>query len=220
MSDLISREEVLNLLDTAFENGAFDGRYAYENLVDAIQNLIHPLEKEFCEDAVSRYAAINALWKALYEYEDKTEKQFIESDELNVADWIEHRIFVQNMSDIDRQTILALPSAWPEKRTEERTKTHACDCISRKAAIDALSHMMDTDGFRDGWAVSRANVDCMLRYLPSVEPERKQGKWLLKIEDWNRWTCSECGFSTRTDIHVTLGYDYCPKCGAPMEVDG
>ena len=108
----------------------------------------------------------------------------------------------------------------PEKRTEERTETHACDCISRQAAIDALSHMMDTDGFRDGWAVSRANVDCMLRYLPSVEPERKTGKWIIKIEDWNRWTCSECGFSTRTDIHVTLGYDYCPKCGAPMEVDG
>lgn len=99
MNDLISREEVLNLIDTAFENGAFDGRYAYENLVDAIQNLIHPLEKESCEDAVSR-----------------------------------------------------------------------------QAAIDALSHMMDTDGFRDGWAVSRANVDCMLRRLPSVEPERKPGK--------------------------------------------
>lgn len=56
-------------------------------------------------------AAIDALWKALYKYEDKTEKQFIESEELDVADWIQHRIFVQNMSDIDRQTILALPSA-------------------------------------------------------------------------------------------------------------
>ena len=45
------------------------------------------------------------------------------------------------------------------------------DLISRQAAIDALSHMMDTDGFRDGWAVSRANVDCMLRALPSAEPD-------------------------------------------------
>ena len=56
--------------------------------------------------------------------------------------------------------------------------------------------------------------------IPSVEPERKPGKWLLTIEDWNKWTCSECGFSKRTDIHVTLGYDYCPKCGSRMEVDG
>ena len=64
-------------------------------------------------DLISRQAAIDALWKALYEYEDKTEKQFIDSEELDVADWIQHRNFVQNMSDIDRQTILGLPSAQP-----------------------------------------------------------------------------------------------------------
>ncbi len=61
-------------------------------------------------DTISRRAAIDALLKALYEYEDKTEKQFQESEELNVEDWVEHRIFVQNMNDIDRQTILNLPS--------------------------------------------------------------------------------------------------------------
>ena len=65
-------------------------------------------------DLISRQAAIDALWKALYEYEDKTEKQFQESEDLDVGDWILHRIFVQNMSDIDRQTILNLPSAQPE----------------------------------------------------------------------------------------------------------
>ena len=27
-------------------------------------------------------------------------------------------------------------AAQPEKHTEERTETHACDCISRRAAID------------------------------------------------------------------------------------
>ena len=60
---------------------------------------------------ISLNAAIDALWKALYEYEDKTEKQFQESEDLDVGDWIGHRIFVQNMNDIDRQTILNLPSA-------------------------------------------------------------------------------------------------------------
>lgn len=66
------------------------------------------------DDSISRRAAIDALWKALYEFEDKTEKKFQESDELNVEDWIQHRIFVQNMSDIDRQTIMDMPSAQPE----------------------------------------------------------------------------------------------------------
>lgn len=73
-------------------------------------------------DLISRQAAIDALWKALYEYEDKTEKQFMESDELDIGDWIQHRIFVQNMSDIDRQTILNLPSAQPEPISDAYAK--------------------------------------------------------------------------------------------------
>ena len=36
------------------------------------------------------------------------------------------------------RAIKALPSAQPEKRTEERTETHACDLISRQAALDAI----------------------------------------------------------------------------------
>lgn len=65
-------------------------------------------------DLISRQAAIDALWKAMFEYECETEERFRESDELDIGDWIEHRVFVQNMSDIDRQTILNLPSAQPE----------------------------------------------------------------------------------------------------------
>ena len=68
------------------------------------------------DDLISRQAAIDELWKALYEYEDKTEQQFQDSDELDIGDWIVHRIFVQNMSDIDRQVIRSLPSAQPEQR--------------------------------------------------------------------------------------------------------
>ena len=68
------------------------------------------------DDLISRQAAIDALWKALYEYEDKTEKQFLESDELDVGDWFLHRIFVQNMSDIDRQVIIGLPSEQERKK--------------------------------------------------------------------------------------------------------
>ena len=69
----ISREEVLNLIDTAFESGAFDGRYAYENLIDAVQNLIHPLET----DLVSRQAVIDTIetdcsWDIFNEWGSRT----------------------------------------------------------------------------------------------------------------------------------------------------
>lgn len=55
-------------------------------------------------------ALLNELWKSLFKYEDETEKKFLESDELDIGDWIQHRIFVQNMSDIDRQTLLKQPT--------------------------------------------------------------------------------------------------------------
>ena len=51
---------------------------------------------------------------------------------------------------------------------------------------------------------------------PSVQPKPKTGHWILEIEDWKKWKCSECGFSKRTDIHVRLGYNYCPNCGLKM----
>ena len=50
----------------------------------------------------------------------------------------------------------------------------------------------------------------------TLEQEPKTGCWILTIEDWNKWTCSECGFTKRTDIHVKLGYNFCPKCGTKM----
>lgn len=66
------------------------------------------------DELISRQAAIDALWEVLYEYEDKTEKQFQESNELDIGDWILYRIFVQNMNDIDRQTIQNLPPVQSE----------------------------------------------------------------------------------------------------------
>ena len=82
------------------------------------------------DDLISRQAAIDALWKALYTYEDETERRFQESDELNVGDWIGHRIFVQNMNDIDRQTILNLPSAQPQ------------DVVDKNKLVETIKHYM------------------------------------------------------------------------------
>ena len=87
----------------------------YSQLREAVDAAIQALKaQDAIGDTISRQLAIDALWKALYEYEDKTEKQFQESEDLDVSDWIMHRIFVQNMSDIDRQTILKLPSVQPK----------------------------------------------------------------------------------------------------------
>lgn len=88
------------------------------------------------------------------------------------------------------------------------------DLISKDAVIEWLKDidMIKTSG-------QEKNAREQLTKLPSVaipSAEPKTGHWILKTEDWNKWTCSECGYTERTDIHVSLGYDFCPKCGAKM----
>ena len=110
-------------------------------------------------DLISRQAAVDALWKALFKYEDDVEKQFQESDELDVSEWIVHRIFVQNMSAIDRQTILNLPSAEPERKKGE-------------------------------WVVDDEFIDCSV----------------CRREKWSRIPYGD----------LVRRFRYCPNCGADM----
>lgn len=60
---------------------------------------------------IERDAAVDALNKALFAYEYETEAQFKNEPELDISEWFLHRIFVQRMNGIDRQTILAIPAA-------------------------------------------------------------------------------------------------------------
>ena len=63
-------------------------------------------------DLISRSDALSAMWKALYEYEDKTEKRFQESEDLDVSEWIMNdRMWVQNGHNLCVNVIASLPSA-------------------------------------------------------------------------------------------------------------
>ena len=109
--------------------------------------------------------------------------------------------------------------------TNERTETHACACISRQAAIEAM-----TSGVI---LVTNNNVDAVkkvmelfidkIKNLPSVEPKRETGKWLLSAlqdEDNTRnknylYVCSNCG---KSDLQAeNAKVSYCWNCGAYME---
>ena len=54
--------------------------------------------------------------------------------------------------------------------------------------------------------------------IKDILPKNKHGKWLWKLADngWVDHICSECGYTENTDIHVSVGYRYCPNCGAYM----
>ena len=123
-------------------------------------------------------------------------------------------------------TLENLPSAQPEKRTEKHTETHACDLISRQAAIDAHYEYCNKhpDAGFPVWSLK------ILEDLPSAQPEvlacgegeliaqpeRKTGKWIE--HNPHKWglgivfECSECG--EKIDCEPS---NYCPNCGADMQ---
>jgi len=103
------------------------------------------------------------------------------------------------------------------------------DSISREAAIDALGEkpLAWTDSeyelaLQQQW---ESDVDA-IKALPSAQPERKKGKWIIRDNPgtgWYRVTCSECGEDV-TSTAPAIGFlpnakvlwDYCPWCGADM----
>lgn len=54
--------------------------------------------------------------------------------------------------------------------------------------------------------------------MPTVEPERKKGKWELLTDerfDIDYYKCSECGYEPYRKMDIS---NFCPNCGCQMEV--
>lgn len=98
--------------------------------------------------------------------------------------------------------IKALPSAQPETH-EERTETHACDCISRQAAIDALEeerYPCESDYDEGYLSMLDKAIWIMQEWLPSAQPDMSEYSDKLwkaayergRAEAQQRWIpCSE-----------------------------
>ena len=86
------------------------------------------------------------------------------------------------------------------------------DLISRQAVIDLLKQMRK-DGNMVPW--EGKDVFARIRKLPPAQPERKRGKWEIYVIspfDGEGCRCSECKYEGAPY------WDYCPNCGAKMEV--
>ena len=109
-------------------------------------------------DLISRQVAIDKLETVGYDFSNSGLSE-IELEEVCEA--------VGDVRQDMISMIKRLPSAEPEKRTENTQKTHACDCISRQAAIDAMSEAYEKDEI---WEEYKKQ----LIELPSVQTDSKE----------------------------------------------
>ena len=99
------------------------------------------------------------------------------------------------------------------------------DLISRQAAIDAADRADYTGLSVEDVKKVTDEVVKELKRLPSAQPEPKTAHWIPLDERFASWSsyykCSECGF--RINLRTVMDFsgqsvDYCPHCGARMEV--
>lgn len=84
------------------------------------------------------------------------------------------------------------------------------NCISRKAALEILDdYAEDIESGNWGTAYSKARTS--MCDLPSVDPERKNGKWINVDPSTFKADCSCCG------NHGRAWMKYCYMFGSPME---
>ena len=109
-------------------------------------------------DLISRQAAIDAVKKNTFRLTFAEEQNC----EGHVA-WSANAVY----SDVIEGALVELPSEQPEKHTDERTEMHACDLISRQAAIAEITEY----GCGDSVYMSVEELKRRIEHLPSAQPE-------------------------------------------------
>ena len=125
--------------------------------------------------------------------------------------WSEDLISVSDAMDVLRK----IPSAQPtfDARDTQYNLPIGTDLISRAQAIDAVKRLSlgETDATR-----LAMRIGDYLERLPSAPP--KMGKWIYHIDDLfpaeSTMECNQC----HAEQPLTCDDEFCPHCGAKMEV--
>ena len=177
------------------------------------------IEVEKVEQAIKDY------WKA--QVDKALTLTFIDGNEANkrINSYIEHNHDLLKLID-------ELTSAEPDTTTHDSIPAEtgkndgdktSGDYISRTQAIDALrDYLVEKRCPDDGTLTCRLIENEVINKLPSVQPERKTGRWIpcpQNVSWLYVYKCSECGGYLQISDVDGKGYkaNYCSYCGAKME---
>ena len=123
------------------------------------------------------------------------------------------------MSDKDKLLLEVNKAICDNLKTFNVPSTNAGDLISRQALLNAIFQKEYGHDYDENADILSLKYVDIIKGMPSVEPERKTGKW-KKDKDgddfFNCLECSCCGFAVSP--FTAIDYNYCPNCGARMEV--
>lgn len=87
--------------------------------------------------------------------------------------------------------------------------------MSRLIDADALHKRIKAKNTSNAMMrVMKAECLAEIDDAPTIEPERKTGRWIY--EEVIHGHCSCCGFLAIYQETDVFGYDFCPNCGADM----
>jgi len=143
-----------------------------------------------------------------YHYENKHWDMFDCIDLPRAKHWDGH-------TEADAETRLM---SLPERKTDG-------DTISRQATYLALVEKGQASKrykLGETWELNGKEIREVLDALPSVQPERKKGRWIVIVKGCKltSYKCSECGryIADDTGYDVKKDYPFC-HCGADMRED-
>lgn len=112
-----------------------------------------------------------------------------------------------------------------ETKALESAQPEPCeDAVSRRRLLSDLKELTAAWGKYPVMAEQIKGVETAIGYvetIPSVTPERENGKWIVVDDAYNRISgkCSVCGREAHMYEDDVVGMNYCPNCGADMRGD-